>query len=101
MKKSKQQTWTSRVEEVLRATDDFMSRKMLKHRIPDINDNQLSAALLSLRGYRVVDVIVNPDGEGWWFALPTEGDARSHHIDERTPETKPRKTRAFKKASAK
>lgn len=96
MKKFKQPTWTSLVEEVLREADDFLSRKMLMARIHGMNGNQLDAALFSLRKYRVIDVVIQPDGEGWWFALPLEDDQRSRHLMERTPETKRRKTRKAK-----
>ena len=84
--------------EALRESDDFMSRTMLRMRIPGMNPNQLSAALLSLREYHAVDVIIEPDGVGWWYALPPEEDQRRYHVEERTPETKPRSVRKGKRA---
>lgn len=39
--------------------------------------NRITASLHNLRRYRVVDVVVEADGTGWWFALPPESDQRS------------------------
>lgn len=89
-------TWTSLVEEVLRQTDDFMNRQMLLVRVSGMTGNQLDAALYHLRKYRVVDVIIQPDGEGWWFALPPDLDTRMRHVLERKPEVRRRKIRKAK-----
>lgn len=96
MKAIKVPTYTTLVLEMLRERDDFMNRKMLIASIKDMNRDQLSAALISLRNYRAIDVIVEPDGEGWWYALPPEDDTRLRHFDERTPETQPRRPRRKK-----
>jgi len=81
----KEPTTTTLVEEALRARDDFTSTEMLV-RSTNRSRNQVSAALHELRKYRVVDVVVDPYGVGWWFALPPEGDTRSRVVAERTPE---------------
>jgi len=91
--KIKQTTWTSLITERLRATDDFLSRKMIKDRVTGINDNQLSAALAHLRKRHAIDVVVEADGTGWWFALPIGSDTRNYAVEERAPESKPRKPR--------
>ena len=90
--KHKEPTTTALVTEALRATDDFMSYAMLV-KATGRNPNQISAACFSLREHRVVDVIVEPDGKAWWYALSPEEDTRIFKIDERTPESKPRKPR--------
>lgn len=92
--KSKQTTWTTLILELLRQTDDFMNRRQIKARVLGINDNQLSAALLHLRKRHAVDVIIQPDGEGWWYPLPEQDDDRTYTVEERTLESKPRKRRA-------
>lgn len=96
--KRKDPTWTSLVLGALRKQDDFMDNAMLRA-ITGGNSNQVSAALIHLRKFRAVDVVVNPDGRGWWFALPPAQDARSTVHGERTPESKPRKPRQPRKAA--
>jgi hypothetical protein len=32
--------------------------------------------LFHLRKHRVIDVVVEPDGTGWWYALPESDDDR-------------------------
>lgn len=92
MKRGAQPTWTALTLEYLRQRDDFA-------RLPEIaaatggTVNQIGAALWHLRARRCVDVIVQPDGVGWWSAMPPESDNRSRHLDERVLETKPRKRR--------
>lgn len=54
--------------------------------------NQVNAALFHLRKRRAVDVVIESDGTGWWFATPDD-DNRIRPIDERRPEDKPRRTR--------
>lgn len=93
--KRKVPTWTSLVTEALRAQDDFMSTGMLA-RATGANKCQLSAALIHLRSHRVIDVVINPDGKAWWFALPPEGDDRHRTFAEiaaeiKKPNRKPRK----------
>jgi Na+-translocating ferredoxin:NAD+ oxidoreductase RnfC subunit len=68
-------TWTSLVTEQLRSRDDFMSTAMLQEATKG-TVNQISAACFHLRAHRVIDVVVNPDGKAWWYALPKESDDR-------------------------
>jgi len=56
------------------------------------NFNQVSAALHHLRKRHAVDVVVELDGTGWWFATPSNDD-RTHVVLERIPEDRPRKPR--------
>lgn len=94
-----QRTWTSLVLEVLRAraasVDCFMDYRMLKSST-GANVCQVAAALCHLRRVRAVDVIVNADGHGWWYALPPDEDRRSRAVEERVPESKPRRRRRLK-----
>lgn len=95
MKKFKRPACTHLVLESLRTSDDFMNQGQLAA-TTGCNKNQVSAALHMLRRVRAVDVVVNPDGTGWWFALPPESDKRCRHLEEITPESKPRKLRKRK-----
>lgn len=47
--------------------------------------NQVSAALFHLRARHAVDVVVERDGQAWWFATPGDDD-RTKVVDERVPE---------------
>lgn len=89
----KEPTTTSLVSEALKSADDFMSYQMLVDRTGR-SLNQVVAALHHLRKHHAVDVVVNPDGRGWWYALPDSEDTRSRNVDMRAPESKPRKPRA-------
>lgn len=73
--------FTLRVETHLRALDDFASVPMLAA-ATHLSRNQVSAALHNLRKVRAVDVVVDPDGVGWWYARPKEEDARVRHLVE-------------------
>lgn len=44
----------------------------------------VTTCLHNLRHYQAVDVVIEADGVGWWFATP-ESDTRLRHIDERKP----------------
>jgi predicted pyridoxine 5'-phosphate oxidase superfamily flavin-nucleotide-binding protein len=77
----RQTTTTLLVEEALRGVDDFLSIAMLRLLTGRTRD-QIHAALCHLRDHRVVDVVVNPDGTGWWFARPTSDDDRRRVIPE-------------------
>lgn len=90
--KHKEPTWTALVLEALREADGFMDSAMLRAKTGG-NHNQISAACFSLLKYRAIDVVVNADGHGWWFARPPEDDHRLWTRVERTPESKPRKPR--------
>lgn len=91
-RKLKEATCTTRVLEALRSRDDFTDSLLLRS-LTGCSLNQISAACTHLRKYRVIDVVIEPDGRAWWFALPPESDARQYHVDERTPESAPRKKR--------
>jgi len=83
-------TWTSLVLAELRGrAEDFASPRMLQAATSG-SDRQVMAALRHLRKFRAVDVVVEVDGTGWWFALPPEGDARTKKFDLRAPERRPR-----------
>lgn len=93
--KQKEPTWTALVLATLRAQEDFLDIRMLMAHTGG-SYNQVNAACHHLRSKRAVDVVVEKDGHGWWFALPEEQDTRSKRVDERTPETKPRKLRHYR-----
>lgn len=85
-------TTTKLVMEALRASDDFMNYRMLTAATKR-NYNQVSAACFHLRKRGAIDLVIETDGVGWWYALPAESDTRSRIVDERVPESKPRKMR--------
>lgn len=82
MKTIRHPTATTLVLAALRARDDFMSQRQLREALPGVTANQISAALYSLRKYRAIDVVVEPDGEGWWYALPEVDDKRVRVVPE-------------------
>lgn len=86
----KQPTITSLVLEALRVQDDFMSNIMLM-RFTGSSADQVSAATHHLRKRHAIDCVIEPDGRAWWYALPPESDNRAFHVDERAPETRPRR----------
>lgn len=73
--------FTLRVETYLRTIDDFATIAMIRD-ATSLNYNQIYASLHNLRRNRVVDVIIDPDGIGWWFARPPEDDTRDRHYVE-------------------
>jgi hypothetical protein len=78
-------THTYRVYQALLNTQqDFMNVAQLV-KATGSNFNQVSAALFSLRKFQAVDVVIENDGVGWWFATP-ETDLRSRHVQERRVE---------------
>lgn len=83
-------TWTSLVTEKLRDTDDFMNYAQLMAATGG-TCTQISAACHHLRKCRVVDVIVEKDGVGWWYALPPEEDQRQHVTNHIAPSKRNRK----------
>ena len=96
MRRAKEPTATALVLAALRAADDFMSQRMLHAALPGVTRDQISAALSHLRKRHAVGVVIEPDGVGWWFALPPEEDDRSRTVDLRAPETRPRRPRRSK-----
>lgn len=95
MKAHKETTCTTLVLEALRAADDFLSRSALV-RATGRSYNQVDASTHWLRKRHAIDCVVEPDGRAWWYALPPENDNRSYHVDERTPEDRPRRSRKKK-----
>lgn len=91
----KEPTHTSLVEEILRSTEDFFTVDMLVARGAG-TPHQVRSTLIHLRIRRAADVVINPDGTGWWFALPKDYDTRSRKVVERAPEVKPRRPRRKK-----
>ena len=90
-KPPKQPTHTSKVVDALaHAENDFMSLHQLMAATGSTN-TQVSAALYHMRKFQVVDVVIEPDGTGWWFL--TGDDQRTKIIDDRTPEVRSRRPR--------
>lgn len=78
-------THTHRIYETLkRSKHDFMNVAQLVE-ATGANYNQATAALFKLREYQAVDVVINGDGTGWWFATP-ETDLRGRRVVERKVE---------------
>lgn len=84
MRKITQPTTTSLVLEALRTTQEFMSLDMLRQVTGRFKPGDVRAALLGLRKYHAVDVVVEKDGTGWWFA--TGQDTRTKQIREIKPD---------------
>lgn len=74
MKIGRVENITLRVERHLRSLDDFATIPMIAAAL-GVARNQVSASLHNLRRVRCADVVIEPDGRGWWFALPPELDA--------------------------
>lgn len=89
MRRARITTTTTLVMDALRWADDFMTGAQLCE-VTGRASNQVFAALNHLRKYNVVDSIAS-DGTLWWFA--TGDDSRSRVIDEKVPESKPRRPR--------
>lgn len=87
----KRDTATMLVVEVLRQRDDFLTKQQLVEALAGrATKRQIDVALYWLRQSRAVDVIIQPDGTAWWYALPAELDRRQRHVDERAIEGKRR-----------
>jgi hypothetical protein len=78
----------------LTEADDFLSALQLSS---DLRQpyNRVHAALWHLRRRHAVEAM-EVSGHLYWFATPADDD-RSRTVDERCPESKPRKTRKPKK----
>lgn len=94
MSKHTEITTTTLVTEALRKADDFMTYEMLMA-VTGRSYNQITAACYHLRNYHVVDVIIDPKGRGWWFIQPENEDQRSRTVEERVPESAPRRKRKY------
>lgn len=85
-------THTSKIMDALtHCAEDFMTTQQLVEATGSAY-NQCTAALHHLRRRGAVDVVVEADGRGWWFATPS-GDDRTRILEERAPEDKPRRSR--------
>lgn len=89
-KADKRPTWTSQVLRALQHADDFMDRDHLLEAVKGITRDQLSAALIHLKGFKAVDA-VESEGRLWWCA--TGGDERTRVHEERAPEPPGNRTR--------
>lgn len=78
------------VEQALRASDDFVTGQDLIERT-GLSYNRVTASLHHLRKYRAADCL-DSGGRLFWYATP-DSDTRSRKVEERTPESKPRKPR--------
>ena len=96
MPRLKQTTATTLVLEVLR-TDEriFLTAQQIHAKLPRCTSNQISAALYSLLKYDAVLNVAQGDGL-WWAARPPQDDKRFRVVEERTPESKPRRKRIVK-----
>jgi len=89
----KEPTATSLVMLALVNADDFMTMAQLKE-ITGLDSNHVSAALYSLKKYSAANCI-EQDRTLWWFAT-AEDDTRCRVIEERRPESRPRKPRRIR-----
>jgi hypothetical protein len=96
MPKLKETSTVCLVTEALRTADDFMSRRMIEFGTGRAS-NAISGALHHLHKTHVVDVVVDENGTGWWFALPAYMDQRKHRQDEHAPNPTGIKRRRIKK----
>jgi hypothetical protein len=92
--RGKQTTTTALVTEALARADDFRTARQLAD-ATGRSLNQVHSALWVLKHYySAVECIEAADGL-WWFATAAD-DKRSKHLDERTPESKPRRAKRRK-----
>ena len=76
----KETTTTFLVMEALKAKpNDFTSTRQLVE-LTHRTSSQVSAALHHLRLHLAVDVVIEVDGTGWWFATPDQDNR--HHVNE-------------------
>ena len=83
---------TTHLLELALNQDDFKSVSMLAKEIGR-EPHHVQCTLIYLRHMHVADVVINPDGTGWWYRLPPENDLRIRTFEERPEETAPRKRR--------
>ena len=76
-------TWVSRVEDALRAADDFLPLGELMQ-LTGASYNRATAALHHLRRCHAADS-VESGGRLYWFATP-HTDTRARHVELRRPE---------------
>jgi hypothetical protein len=89
----KKETCTSVVQRTLIAADDFLTATHLQI-LTGLTMSQVAASLHHLKRHRAIDTL---EGAGtlWWYATPDQDD-RSRILEERTPESRPRKPRKRK-----
>lgn len=89
----KQTTVTTLVLELL--STDLLTQAQVRERLPQCNANQVSAALIHLHKRHAIGFIAD-EKTTLWYATP-DTDDRIKRVDERAPETKPRRKRSSKK----
>jgi hypothetical protein len=97
MRKRKEPTSTSIVEATLKGLDDFATGRQLQE-LTRLDTCHVSASLYHLKKYRAAECM-EAGGTLWWFSTP-DTDTRTKTVDERTPESKPRKARRAAKKAA-
>jgi Fe2+ or Zn2+ uptake regulation protein len=92
MRKCKETTKTKLVFDLLVGLDDFATASQLTKALKgQATLHQAFSALATLRDYKAVDSVVS-GGSLWWYATP-QCDTRLRVVDERTVESRPRKSR--------
>lgn len=76
------------IDEASDPAGGFLNYTMLMQRTGR-SFNQVSAACFHLRKRHAIDLIIQA-GEAWWYETTVQDD-RSFKLEERTPESKPRK----------
>lgn len=84
-------TWVSLTENVLRASDDFMTVAQLC-KATGGTPNQISSALHHLQKHLVAEAVTGQGSRLHWF-YHGEADDRACTVDERVPEDRPRRAR--------
>lgn len=89
MKIIKVTTATTLVYELLQRDPRlFLTPQQIRASLPQLNGNQISAALFHMHKRKAIDFVAQADGT-FWFATP-ERDDRTTLVHERSPEKKPR-----------
>ncbi len=86
---NKEPTRTSLVLEALSAMDDLVTVKQLRAATFGLTAHDVINSLCYLRKIKAVDCL-SEGGELWWMATVIN-DQRIRKIEERTPESKPRR----------
>lgn len=92
--KIKQMTYTYLVLECLKERNDYVSYEDIYNYVREtryeVAFSHISAACFHLKKHKAVDLVIDSDGKVFWYLTP-ETDDRAKTIDERVPESKPRK----------
>ncbi len=92
--KVKQMTYTYLVLECLKERNDYVTYDELYDYVRETRSevvlSHISAACFHLKEHKAIDFVIDGDGRVFWYFTP-ESDDRSRTVDERTPESKPRK----------